>query len=651
MRHRPLQRRYVRQLDRDGIMTVIAEQDPAVALADQVHDANRLVGTGDLEGALALLAPLTSGETPYLPAQFLLSMTAWKMGRLDWALDLMHECHKKWPMHGTVAEMLASLYAQVGNLRESLFMGKLATALGGAGEYTDLIAPGFPMFDWAFYNIKDKPLLAQAKASHAKGKLLEAIEKARQHSALNPQDGDAHAFLAELLLRAGMGSVAIDVLHSLEGNIVGDGEFPAAYASLYARALTTVGAFAEARTWHAKATTSEPKDPEIAAAQILDSAWSEKNRGETATAASNWVQRFCQPSGSRQWRRPDGKLVIGYLVSTFGDPLDIPAVAAVARAHDRDRVATVGYGIGSQNWESNVSLQGAFDTWQDIRGLDPATLERFFIRGGLHIIVDAAGLAAPRNLMALARLRTAIRVGWFGNSAQITDSVYDAQIVASATESKDKTRWAIAGGYPISRHQPQGTVRVAHDGVHFGSDARMMQLSGETINLWSSVLQAHPDSKLLLRAHDMAPGSNIDRLVTLFGRELAARIDIVDAESAEEFYASVDVALTPRRGISPRMAAEALACGVLPVALAGGTQAPYGAFLQGLGLGSMLVAADDRDYASIALALATPGKARDKVLAAIEKALPSGDDGVRLFARMLEDHAVNALERAGGVSA
>src|SRR5487761_1050750 len=116
------------------MMAPSVEAKSATSPADQVREANERLATGDMEAALTLLHPLASGNTPYVPALFLLSMAAWKMGRLDWSLDLMRKCSELTPMDGTVAEVLASLQAQAGNLQESLFMGKMATALGGLGE-------------------------------------------------------------------------------------------------------------------------------------------------------------------------------------------------------------------------------------------------------------------------------------------------------------------------------------------------------------------------------------------------------------------------------------------------------------------------------------------------------------------------------------
>lgn len=631
--------------------TLMIEADNTLSLEAQVRKANQLLANGDAENALALLSPLTSGETAFLPACFLLSMTAWQMGRLDWALDVMRDCHERWPMEGTVADVLASLYAQAGNLNESLFMGKLATALaGGPQELVELIPQGFPTFDWSFYHMKDRPKLAQARASLANGRPFDAIEQARQHAALNRQDGDAHAFLASLLLRAGLASVAVDVLKIVTEHLIEDVAVPAPYQSLYARALTAVGEFASARSWHQKAVAAAPEDAEIAAAVIADGAWLEESPARLRASSEDWVRHFCAAPKPRQWRRPEGKLVIGYIVSAFTDPLDIAAVAAVARAHDRGHVTVVGYGTGPQRWEQNAPLNGAFDTWHDISALDPATLARFFERGRLHLIVDAAGFSAPRGLMALARLRTAIRVSWLGNAAELGQPVYDARIAPMWGDDNGSTLWRVPGGYPALPASKGTLPRSTDRGIHFGADVGMAQLDDETVALWSSILQAQPDAKLLLRARDMGPGDNVERLIARFGRELSARIDIVSDKETPEFYADIDVALMPSRGVSPRIAAEALACGAPPVALSGsGVAHPYAAFLRDLGLGSMLVAADEHEYASIARALTTSEKTRQQIISAMTATAGEGKARDVDFATTLEKYALEALAPAEGL--
>lgn len=626
-------------------MISAAEPNETVARKAQLREASRLLAKGDTEAVLVVLAPLTGDDSPDLAARFLLSMTAWKMGRLDWSLDVMRECHALWPMDGTVAEALASLYAQSGNLGESFFMGKLGTALGGVGELADLIPAGFPGFDRAFYRIKARPLREAALASLAKGEVRQAIDKARQHVALEPGDGDGRALCAEALLRNGEAGAAVEVLDATK-DIAENSASPAAFMSLYARALTAVGEVVEGRRWHAQATKNAPEDAAVAAARVADGLWLEQDPSRLTEAGAAWARRFCPPAAQRRWQRPHGKLVIGYLVPAFTDPQDAAALAAVARAHDRAHVVVIGYGRGAQVWPENAPLRGVFDSWQDIATLDPGTLARFFVRGGLHVVVDASGFATPLGLLALAALPTAIRVAWLGNACGIGSPIYDAQIVAESAgaASIHATPWHVPGGYPLLPSRKK-LPRVAHAGIHFGADVKLAQLDSETIAVWSAALQAQPEGKLLLRSNDMVSTGNVDRLVNRFGRELASRIDIVTLGDAAEFYAGIDVALAPRRGASPRMAAEALACGVPTVALAG-TQGgePYAVFLKDLGLGSLLIGADTGDYARLA-ALATAPEARAQIAAAMNRAAP-GEESARRFARAIEEHAKQALESA-----
>jgi len=493
-------------------------------------------------------------------------------------------------------------------------------------------------------------MLRQARANLAKGNIAVAIEYVRQHSAMNPSDGDSHVFLATLLLRAGMANTAHDVLCSVAANLAEDGELPARYASLYARTLTAVGEIEAARRQHANALALEPDNADIAAARVADSALLDHDP-QKAALGGEWATRFCGVPKPRQWSGVDGKLVVGYVVSAFSDPLDMAAVAAVARAHDRKRVTVIGFGAGAQSWNENALLSGAFDKWQDVSGLDPATIARFFLRSGLNVILDAAGFAAPNCLLALARLQTAIRVSWLGNPGGHGAPVYDAHVAADSTRAKGPTLWRIGGGYPVLASPDAAASRAAHAGINFGADARMSQLDKETVELWSSVLEAQSDAKLLLRSHDMAaPGGNIDRLVARFGRDLAARIDILDANGPDQFYSAVDVALMPSRGVSARVAAEALACGVPALALArGGTGGPYASFLGGVGLGSRLVAKDKRAFVKLATGLARSADSRNEIGAAIKDAVAASS--AARFAQTLEQSAVKELASPEGLCA
>jgi tetratricopeptide (TPR) repeat protein len=538
------------------------------------------LAAGDAAAALAALAAAGATSPDAVPLRFLTGLAAWYLGDAAQALGLVQRCFDDQPMNGTIAEVLASLYAQSGDLVESLYYGKLATALGPDQSLHALLPPSFPSFGRAFLQIQEKPLLAQARLQLAAGHLAPAIDRARQHVDVAPGDAEGRFFYAETLLRAGLAGRAVEALRPS----VSGGALPAATASLMARALAAVGEVAEARRWHEQACALAPDDPAIAAAKLADARWLGDDDRTAAAAATQWATRFLKPKRPRRWPPTRDRLVIGYLVSRFADRRDAAAVAAVARAHARPGTQIIAYGFGAQSWIENSALAGAFDQWRDIGNLDPATLARMIAVDGVDVAIDVAGFAAPVQLQALARVETAIRVAWLTPPAGLENVVYDAAIAPSSrrTAGGGIDFWQPScGAYPLAEAISRRSRASTAPATRFGSDALLAEIGGETVALWRKLLAAAPGAALLLRANDMARGPNINRLIERFGAELAARIDVIEAASAPEFYAEIDVALAPLAGLSPGMAANAVSSGVPVVALHGSAAADL---LEDLGL-------------------------------------------------------------------
>ncbi len=546
--------------------------------AERVRQAALSLDDGDTEATLKALTPLVADPDAGLAARFVLAMAAWRLEKFDWALSLLKGCHEDAPENGTIAEILASLHAQLGFLGESLFIGKLSIALESDADLAELVPDDYPPFDRAFLSIKENPLFGRAKDALAAGKLVDAIDKARQHLALVPDDVVGRVFYASCLMRSGAASLAVDALEPIAEQ----------EPSLFARALAACGEQAGATRWHDRAVAAAPKDSGIAAVHVLDAPFI---GADAAALARDWIQRFCPPPKPAQRRAVQGKLVIGYLVSSFADPRDGAAVAAVAHAHDRERVTVLGFGLGAQTDEGNTSLAGAFSKWRDIGALDPATLARTLAGDGVHVLVDAGGFAAPRQLQAVARCTSAVRVSWLGNPGAITTPLYDVALGA--------------GVFPVFPRARRSATPNS-DVIRFGTDASMGQIDGATVAAWSSVLAAVPNSVLVLRNNDMDPGANIARLVHRFGNELAARIDIRAAVLSEEFYEGIDIALLACRANSPRAASDAIAHGVPAIAPQG---SDYAEFLREIGLGAA-VATNTNSCGSIAVSLAQSEAAR-----------------------------------------
>jgi predicted O-linked N-acetylglucosamine transferase (SPINDLY family) len=602
-----------------------------------VEEASRHVAAGDTRAALAALAEAAATDPDYLPLQVSTAFMAWRSGDLAGALKVTRACFERAPMNGTIAEMLASLFAQAGDLRESLFHGKLATALQPDSSLQALMPADFPPFDKAFLAIQDRPLFTYAKFCRANGDVAQALDRARQHVEVAPEDVEARQFYAELRLKFGMASAAVETLRPVVSRA---GAAPV-LVSLYARALTGVGEFDEAQRWHDKALLAAPEDATIAAARLADSLWLGDDAKDAAAAAGKWAERFA-PRGKPSPRRAASEnLVVGYIVSALFDRSDAAAIAAVARAHDRDSVRVIGYGAGAKAWDENVALGAAFENWRDISRLDPATFARTLVSDGVDVVIDVGGLAAPGTLRALALANSVLRVAWLQNPAGL-EAIYDAVILNDDRRAPPRLRpWPVGwGAYPLVPEWRTEVERTTDQNVRFGAEVRLGQLNQETIELWSTVMNSIPQSALLLRQNDLTSPENVNRLVERFGRSLAARIDILSAATPKDFYRHVDIALAPTIGTSPRVVAEALHFGVPTLALRhdrpGGI---YSALLEELGLGDDLVATSPEDYLAKARTLAFSGETRSRVGAAITAAVASGETSAAHIARAIEQAA------------
>ncbi|HUC66750.1 MAG TPA: hypothetical protein VMA53_15030 [Stellaceae bacterium] len=606
-----------------------------------VLEASRHVAAGDSRAAIAALTQAAALEPDYLPLQFMTALMAWRSGDFANALKLARACFERAPMNGTIAEILASLFAQAGDLRESLFHGKLATALKPDALLQELVPAEFPPFDKAFLSIQDRPLFAHAKFYRANGEVAYALDRARQHVEVAPEDAEARQFYAELLLRFGMSATAVEALRPAVGRV---GAAPAIF-SLYARALTGAGDFDEARRWHDKACLAAPQDAAIIAARLADSLWLGDDATEAAAAARKWLDQFTKPGKPQRPRAPGDKLTIGYIVSEFFDRSDAAAVAVVARAHDRNSTRVIGYGIGAKGWEENITLSAAFEQWRDVSRLDRATFARTLLSDGLDVVIDVGGLAAPASLQALAEVNSCLRVAWLQNPVGL-ERIYDAVVTHDDKNGTLGLRsWRVGGGaYPVIPEGRTGLERTTDQSVRFGADIRLRQLDQDTVELWSAVLCALPQSVLLLRRNDLTSPDNVARLVERFGRSLAARIDILTAASPDEFYRHVDVALAPVVGTSPRVVAEALYHGV--PALAFGDERigrPYSAVLEDANLAKDLVATSREDYVAKASLLASSAEARSRIGAAIAAAAVSSEVSASKIARAIEQATRRAL--------
>ncbi len=560
---------------------------PETALGDALSCAERHIRNGEWEEAIPCCAVAAGGdEAVVVHAVELLAVIAWHHGDLPRAAQLFQSVVDHPEAGPDVAEALGVIHSQLGRLQDALFYGKLAMVRPPDRRLLDLLGPSFPGFAEAFLTIRERPLVAKAKAAATAGDHETAAILYKQHLSQEADDPEALSGLADALIATGKAQAALGALRSLRLLAPED----ASVVSRLGTSLTLIGNHAAARATHGFAVAMTPDDLTAHAARLRSLQFDPTAASSFAAAAADLRAQLPEAAPAKPRRSTDGPLRVGYMCRGLGrDDLDL--VASVTAGHSR-AVALFGYGSGSLDQARNVPLRGPLRNWRDLDDVDPYTAARIITGDDLDALVIANGLADPEYL-PLAALRPApVQVAWLNVPRGLDLPGIDAHLA-------ERLPHGVKAFRPVRRERPQ-----RGDGPFaFGADADLAAINPEVAACWGRLLMAVPDSVLVLRDHDFTTPENSRHLIDLLGNfGIAHRIEIVSEPNRSRFLASVDTVLTPFPICPAETAAEALAAGSPVVALSGGEAA---ALLDGAGLSPTMVAADIADYVAKAQALVT----------------------------------------------
>jgi protein O-GlcNAc transferase len=270
--------------------------------------------------------------------------------------------------------------------------------------------------------------------------------------------------------------------------------------------------------------------------------------------------------------------------------------------------------------EVSARLQSLATVWRNFVGFTPELTEAQIRADAPDILIDLAGHTGFNRLPLFARRLAPVQISYLGypNTTglaemdyRFTDEIADPPGESDACHSETLVRfaptaWAYspAGDAPPVSPPPSSLGRP----FTFGSFNSLSKVNEVTLQLWSTVLQATPGSRLLLKSFGLSPGALTPRL-------LAAGIDpqrvdlLPGAATTREHlacYERMDVALDPFPYHGTTTTCEALWMGVPVITMCGDRHASRvgASLLRAIGRGD-LVASDTAGYVAIARRLQT----------------------------------------------
>lgn len=263
--------------------------------------------------------------------------------------------------------------------------------------------------------------------------------------------------------------------------------------------------------------------------------------------------------------------------------------------------------------EDNVTqrLRGYLKHWHSIVGLPDAALAEKIRADGIDILIDLSGHTAKNRLPAFARKPAPVQASWMGypgtTGLQAMDYFLADRYFLPPGQFDDQFTEKIVRlpatvpFLPSESAPPVNALPALSNGyVTFGSFNRPSKLSRAVIALWSQLLRALPDSRMLLGA--MPEDGKYDTLIEWFAQEGIARerLDFHKRSGMESYlglHRQVDICLDTFPYNGGTTTCHALWMGVPTLTLAGSTTAgrPGASILGHAGL-EAFIAHDAADF-------------------------------------------------------
>lgn len=246
------------------------------------------------------------------------------------------------------------------------------------------------------------------------------------------------------------------------------------------------------------------------------------------------------------------------------------------------------YDTGSRQDAVMARFQALIPHWRSVESLSPQALAQCIADDEIDVLVDLAGLTTGGRIEALAASPAPVQLSWLGylgtcglpnRARRLTDRWVDGpqQAAGFVEQAMVLDRPYVCYQAPADAPDVQALPMLERGHPTFGSFNALSKLSDQTVALWSAVLRAVPNARLLLKTKVLSDDAVKQHTLARFAAHgiAANRLELMGwaphVSHHLALYHQVDVALDtfPYNGVTTTC--EALWMGVPVVSLVGQT--------------------------------------------------------------------------------
>jgi predicted O-linked N-acetylglucosamine transferase (SPINDLY family) len=259
---------------------------------------------------------------------------------------------------------------------------------------------------------------------------------------------------------------------------------------------------------------------------------------------------FCVPLRNieeRHSNRPDPRrrLRVGYISADFNKHPVSQFIEPVFETYSHDEFEVFCYANQRVDDEVTERLRSLVDEWRFVPDLDDEQLNDAIKDDGIDILVDLSGHTNDSRLLVFARKPAPVQVSMIGfmqttglsaMDYRITDEVIDPIGIGDRFSTEKLVRLPAGAGpfkFPAKAPAVNELPALKNGYATFASFQNLAKVHAGVIETWANVLNALPDSKLILMTHSAKTA--FDALVA---HGIAAeRIDIFERVPMMEYLA------------------------------------------------------------------------------------------------------------------
>ena len=377
-------------------------------------------------------------------------------------------------------------------------------------------------------------LLDLGVAFARRGDTLRSIEYFRRGIEVAPESSALHSNLGLSLQKYGRLSEAVDCYHRA---LQFDPAQSAAWHNL-GNALNELGQVEEGRDAYRRCLEIAPDHVAARSDYLISLNYrQDTSPDEVYKEHREWARQHAlrlDKLRSRSVFQRDGgaRLRVGYLSPDFRRHSVAFFIEPVLEHHDRSRFHVFAYSDVYSGDRVTQRIAGKVESWRDVSALGMERIAAQVLEDKIDVLVDLAGHTSFRQMLLMSMRIAPVQVTYLGypNTTgldtvdfRLTDDVADPEGKADSFASEKLVR--LPRGFLCYRPPASGEMPEPSDApslskgfVTFGSFNNLNKVSPLTMDLWAAILREVPQSRLYLKARQLADATAQARIADGFER-------------------------------------------------------------------------------------------------------------------------------------